>query len=296
MKIQYKPINLSEKKLKVIAQANDIIEEYTSDGFDLTLRQLYYQFVARDLIANKQSEYANLGRIINDGRLAGLVSWQAIIDRTRNLQQNSHWDGPSAAVQSITDQYQIDKWEGQEHRVEVWIEKDALIGVIEPICEKLDVSYFSCRGYTSQSEMWSAAMRLKSYHSNWDQKPVIIHLGDHDPSGCDMSRDIEDRLAMFTEVGMIEVNRIALNMNQIEKYEPPPNPSKISDPRAGEYIKKHGYESWELDALDPKMLAKLIESTVKKYRDEKQWKAKVSEENIHIARLQRASDEMDDGS
>jgi len=89
-KIAYKDKNFSPSTLAVIDQANEIIDEYQTDGLKLTLRQLYYQFVSRALIANKQSEYKRLGSIINDARLAGLVDWKAIEDRTRNLKRNSH--------------------------------------------------------------------------------------------------------------------------------------------------------------------------------------------------------------
>lgn len=283
MKIKYIEKRFSESSLRTIKLANQIIDEYTKQGYELTLRQLYYQFVARDLIPNKDKEYKKLGAIINDARLAGEISWTAIVDRTRNLQGNSHFDSPSEIIDNCAGWYQRDKWDGQEFRVEVWIEKDALVGIAERICRELDVSYFSCRGYTSQSEMWAAAMRLHRYAKKHGQTPVIIHLGDHDPSGIDMSRDIADRLALF--MGGMEVNRVALNMDQVEKYNPPPNPAKITDSRAQGYIKIHGGESWELDALDPKILTNLIKKTVLSYRDEDKWDEAVDLENEHKQQL-----------
>lgn len=291
MKIKYVEKKFGEPALKLIKIANKIIDEYSAEGYELTLRQIYYQFVARDVISNKQSEYKRLGAIINDARLAGLISWEAIVDRTRNLQGNSHWNGPHEIVQSCAEQFQLDKWAGQEYRVEVWVEKDALVGIVETVARRLDVSYFSCRGYTSQSEMWVAAQRLKKFANREGQIPVIIHLGDHDPSGIDMSRDISDRLELF--MGGLEVNRIALNMDQVEKYAPPPNPAKITDSRAAEYIKIHGNESWELDALDPKVLTKLIEKTVLKYRDEDKWEQRLEEENEHKAELVKAAKRLE---
>src|SRR5690349_1291585 len=137
MLIKYIDKKFNAASLKMIEQANEIIEEYQAQGFDLTLRQLYYQFVSRDLIQNKQAEYKRLGAVINDARLAGMISWEAIVDRTRNLVKNSHWNGPKDIVDACAQQFQIDKWKNQEHRVEVWIEKDALVGVIEKICRSL---------------------------------------------------------------------------------------------------------------------------------------------------------------
>ena len=97
----------------------------------------------------------------------------------------------------------------------------------------------------------------------------MIHLGDHDPSGIDMTRDIGDRLALFD--AETTVRRIALNMNQVEAYSPPPNPAKLTDARANGYITRYGNQSWELDALDPTTLDALITSTIDEFRDPEQW-------------------------
>ena len=282
-----KRFNASTKA--VIAAANAIIVEYQRQGFDLTLRQLYYQFVARDIlpedrkwtwtgrkwvrddngIKNAQPNYKWLGSIINDGRLAGLIDWNVIQDRTRNLEKRPHWNSPHEIVEACANQYSIDRWSNQPYRPEVWIEKDALSGVIDGVCTKLDVPYFVCRGYTSQSEMWRAAQRLRGYIQN-DKTPVIFHFGDHDPSGKDMSRDIRERLELFLRTDLdlgqddevFEFHRLALTMDQIEEFNPPPNPAKLTDSRAPGYVAEFGDESWELDALEPKVITGLIEKAV----------------------------------
>jgi hypothetical protein len=288
--IEYVAKRFNSDHLKKIEQANTIITEYQAQGFDLTLRQLYYQFVSRDLIPNTLKDYKNLGTIISDGRLAGLIDWNAIVDRTRNLLSNSHWAGPAEIVEACAKQFQIDKWDNQEYRPEVWIEKDALLGVIERVCRSNDVSYFSCRGYTSQSEMWAAAQRLNGYIDE-GQTPVIIHLGDHDSSGIDMSRDIEERLELFTGES-IRIDRIALNMDQVKKHRPPPNPAKLTDPRAKKYVAKFGTKSWELDALEPKVLERLIQSTIDGLRESDKWDERVEEQDAHRATLLKAAGKM----
>ncbi len=272
--IPYESWTPRPEALRQVAIANSICAEYAAQGFDLTLRQLYYQFVARDLIANSQRSYKNLGSTINRARLAGLLDWNYIVDRTRNLQSNPAWYHPREVLRSAANSFKLDHWEDQPQYVEVWIEKDALIGVIEPICRKLDVPYFSCRGYTSQSEMWNAAQRLIAedrYHdleTGYDEEReiTIIHLGDHDPSGIDMTRDIQDRLDLF-EAGA-RVDRVALTMDQIDELSPPPNPTKLTDARAQGYIQEYGYQSWELDALEPAYLTNLIETEVLSHRDQ----------------------------
>jgi hypothetical protein len=295
-RITYIEKNFSSGSLVIIHQANKICEEYAAQGFDLTLRQLYYQFVSRGLIPNKDTEYKRLGSIINDARLAGMLDWKYITDRTRNLRANSHWSSPSDIINSAARSYALNKWQGQNYRPEVWIEKDALIGVIARVCEENDVPYFSCRGYTSQSEVWAAGQRLIKYFEN-DQIPTIIHLGDHDPSGIDMTRDITDRLALFVEhegYDPPEVIRIALNMDQVDEYNPPPNPTKLTDSRATGYLNKFGDESWELDALEPSVIAELIQDEINKLKNTDLWDKIVQEEDQQREVLTKAASNWDD--
>lgn len=268
-KIEYVPKNFSADRLQMIEKVNKVVAEYQKQGYSLTLRQVYYQMVARDIIPNNMRSYKNLGNLINDARLAGLIDWLAIEDRTRNLRGNSHWTEPGKVIESAAYSYRRDHWEGQPNYVEVWVEKDALIGIVGQICGKLDVNHFSCRGYVSQSEMWAAARRLHR-RQEAGQRVVLLHLGDHDPSGKDMSRDIQERLVTF--------KRLALNMDQVELYNPPPNPAKLSDSRASGYIEEYGDECWELDALEPKVISDLISKNVEKYRDDTLYNAVVERE------------------
>jgi hypothetical protein len=266
--IAYIDKTFTRGSLAVIETARSICADYRRQGFDLTLRQLYYQFVARGYLPNKDTEYKRLGNIVNDARLAGLLDWDYIVDRTRNLRGLAHWETPSSVIDSAAYGYRTDRWASQPHRVEVWIEKDALVGVSSNACTRADVPFFSCRGYTSQSELWGAAQRLARYERS-GQDPIVIHLGDHDPSGVDMTRDIGDRLALFG--AHATVRRIALNMDQVNAYRPPPNPAKLTDARATGYIRRFGHESWELDALDPTTLDALITATIGEYRDQRIW-------------------------
>lgn len=263
MKICYQEINFRTQSLNLIKYVNRIIEEYQQKDYELTLRQVYYQLVARNVIPNNERSYKNLGNLISDGRMAGLIDWTAIIDRTRNLRKNNHWDSPAEIMDAVSKQFAYDKWEEQGNYVEVWVEKDALVGVVGQICERLDIPFFSCRGYVSQSEMWVAAQRLE--RASVGKNIVIIHLGDHDPSGKDMSRDIVDRLNIFGVEP--EFKRIALNIDQIRQYNPPPNPTKLTDTRCHGYIREFGNECWELDALRPEIIEELIRENVLLYCD-----------------------------
>lgn len=287
MKIQYVAKRFSQRSRRLVEQANDIIEEYEKAGYVLTLRQLYYQFVARALIPNKQVEYKRLGAIINDARLAGLIDWEAIEDRTRSLEALAHWEEPSDILEACAKQYREDKWAAQGHRVEVWVEKEALAGVFAGVCRELDVPYLCCRGYTSQSEMWRAATRLREYELH-GQETLILHFGDHDPSGIDMSRDIEDRLRVFGCTA--KVKRVALTLAQISLYKPPPNPAKSTDSRFESYTRKYGNESWELDALDPAMLTDLVRKEVRLVLDTRAWGGSVAFEAERRSLLAQAAE------
>lgn len=260
---------------EMIGQANTIIAEYQAQGFTLTLRQLYYQFVSRDLLPNTLKNYKRLGSIINDARLAGLIDWDAIEDRTRNLSRLATWDSPGQIVQACAEQYRVDYWKDQSTYVEVWIEKEALAGVFERVCHEYRLPFLCCRGYTSQSEMYGASRRLlaESQRRNGRNSAchtvTILHFGDHDPSGIDMTRDIRDRLAVF---GVdVDLRRMALNFDQVEQYDPPPNPAKVTDSRYAEYEALHGDESWELDALEPAVLSKLVEDELNGLIDFDVW-------------------------
>lgn len=310
-KIKYANLKIGADRLTTIEQAEAICEEYAAQGLRLTLRQVYYQFVARGLMANKQSNYKRLGDILGDARMAGLFDWDHLHDRTRNLVDLAHWRSPAEMIAAAAAQYRTDLWRPQRERVEVWIEKDAGIGVIEGVCQANDVPYFSTRGYTSISELWGAAQRVGD-HLRRGSRVTILHVGDHDPSGLDMSRDIAQRLATFVlndwhrefggssdsrairqsmrdgmrhlgskiedstptgrEVPPWRVRRIALTHEQVLQYQPPPNPAKTTDSRFERYVQETGLdESWELDALEPSMLANLIDENIQAVRNDAVW-------------------------
>ena len=302
MRIAYEVWKPGARARNIINIANDICADYKTQGYDLTLRQLYYQFVARDHLPNTSQSYKRLGDIINRARLAGLMDWDYIVDRTRGLKGTSHWETPSEVIDSAAHSYRLDKWSDQDTRVEVWVEKEALAGIVQRAAGRWDLNWFSCRGYVSQSALWRAGAQRHAGYLEQGQNVVILHLGDHDPSGIDMTRDIRERVQRFAytawaedngypldldldEVDLavqleraaefitdelrsefvtepIEVRRIALNMDQVRQYNPPPNPAKITDSRAKGYIREHGRQSWELDALDPNVLADLVDEHV----------------------------------
>lgn len=296
MKRTYVEWNPHGKTRRLIELAEAICVDYADQGYDLTLRQLYYQLVARDIIPNQQKAYKSLGETINNARLGGMIDWDHIVDRTRNLRGHSYWNDPESIISSAAYSFRKNPWIHQDHHLEVWVEKEALAGVISRAAGEWDVNWFSCRGYVSQSEMWGAARRL-GLEASRGKRVTILHLGDHDPSGIDMTRDIRDRLELFTltDFGMaaadrLTVKRIALNMDQIEAFNPPPNPAKTTDSRYGAYIDAYGDESWELDALDPATLHALITDHISELSDADEMDRVRNEQEAERAQLTRASE------
>lgn len=270
----------NKEQLKII---NSIIEEYAEEGYTLTLRQLYYQLVSRDIIQNKDTEYAKLSTLLVKGRMAGIVDWEAIEDRVR-VPYLPYWvHGISDAISDTISQYRLDRQEGQNVYIELWVEKDALSGVLKRITEHYHINLMVNRGYSSCSAMHDAYKRLKNQEAK-GKETYILYLGDHDPSGLDMIRDIKERLEEFGVSP--EVRQIGLTMEQIEEFSPPPNPAKIKDPRAKEYIEKYGGTSWEVDALNPKTLHKLVRENVEELIDMDLFNDKIRQEEKDKEKLE----------
>jgi hypothetical protein len=261
MKIEFKRQKFHPATLRLIKIADEIIADYQSQGYRLTLRQLYYQFVSRNIIPNSERSYKNLGNTLSLARLAGLIDWEAIEDRVRVPRKSSEWESVQDLVASALYSYRLPRWDGQDNYVELWVEKDALAGVLSPLAGEFHVTLMVNRGYSSQTAMFESAQRFTDA-DRAGKKCHLLYLGDHDPSGEDMVRDIGERLEMFG--CNVEIEKLALTMAQVKEYNPPPNPAKMSDSRAQGYVDKHGAESWEVDALPPDVLSKIIRAALDK--------------------------------
>jgi hypothetical protein len=268
---RYKRFNFQDKVLDLIGTMNDIIVSYQAKGFVLTVRQLYYQLVARDIIENSQKSYKRITSIANDARIGGLMDWDAIEDRTRSFVRKQRWENGSHILEAAASSFHIDMWKRQARRVFVIIEKEALVGVLTPVCQKYDVPILAARGYPSCTVLRDFA--IEDILPVLDEQDLtILHLGDHDPSGIDMTRDLTDRIEMFAR-SSVELVRLALNMDQVEERQPPPNPAKTTDSRFKSYMEEFGTDSWELDALPPEYLVELVEDSILERLDADQWAA-----------------------
>lgn len=272
-KVCYIEKKFSTANQALISYMNALITQYQAEGYVLTVRQLYYQLVARDVISNTLQEYKRVASIINDAKLAGQIDWEAIEDRTREFIVQPHWESGGEIIRACAHSYNQDRWDNQGTRVFVIIEKEALVGVLEGLCARYDVPILAARGYPSGTVLRSFAERhlLPAVHHG--QNVRVLHLGDHDPSGIDMTRDLVDRLRLFTygQVSDFDVARIGLTMDQIDELQPPENPAKTTDSRFAEYRRQFGESSWELDALPPAYLNNLVQEHIEDHIDQSDW-------------------------
>lgn len=293
-KEQFRTKKLNKQKLELLNHIDVIIKEYQRQNIKLTLRQLYYQLVARDIIPNVVKEYQKLSCLLTDARYNGDVDWEAIEDRIRVPDIPSEWDNVLDLIRSAKASYRLPRWKDQDYYIELFTEKDALSSILSPIAIKFHISFCVNRGYTSASAIYDLSKRIIEKIEE-GKKIIVLYLGDHDPSGLDMVRDIRDRLTELLEEGdksysfdeWVEVIPVALTQEQIRKYNPPPNPAKITDPRVKGYISEFGKTSWEVDALRPEIMIKIVEGAVINFLDFDKYKKVMEQEKKDMDNLEK---------
>jgi len=283
----FRSTNFREESRARIVEINDILDEY--DGQRLTARQVYYRLVAGGKIPNTPTSYKNLTSLLADARYAGLVDWDLIEDRGREPDLPSEWSSLDDLVDAAVRQFRLPRWRDQPRYVELWVEKQALAGVLAPIARRHHITLMVNKGYSSASAMKAAADRMAEECDGVVRTPIVLYLGDHDPSGNDMVRDIRDRLMEFGADALeLEVRKLALTRAQIDKFKPPPNPAKVTDSRAAAYIAEHGEYSWELDALPPRELNRLVDNAIRSIVDSDKMEAMIAAEEAERKRVMTA--------
>jgi hypothetical protein len=250
---------LQKKSLALLGQVQNILNSY---DFALTLRQIYYQLVAKQIIPNEQGYYKKLSYLCVEGRNEGILSEEAFDDRLRELDIRSTWTDISDFFNTVLYSYHKDKWQDQNDYIEIWTEKDALRSVLSEITDKYDVGLMVCRGHLSRTEIYRTSERFKNKS---DKNCFIYYCGDFDPSGLSIYESIKERINNFG----VDINfkRIALTPEQIEKYNLPSDPAKQSDSNYKKFVEIYGDNVVELDSLPPEVLRKLIENYIEKHVD-----------------------------
>lgn len=279
------------KYKELIPIVNEILDQY---DFALTVRQIYYRLISDpySLFENTRSNYTGFDRILTKAREDNEIDWTKIEDRTRqsiggegNIDNETPEEFLRAYIytlKSCWNYYDKKKWTRQQNFIEVWVEKDALSSLISQACKKYRVLVFPSRGFSSFTKVKEGIERLYQ-NSEIIADPItnkptyVLHLADHDPSGLNMTRDLENRFSKY-EADFIQVERIGLNIDQVRQFNLRPNPVKKADSRSAEYVQTFGNDCWELDALPPDELQKLIVKEIEKYIDSEAWE--ITEEEI----------------
>jgi len=224
--ISYKP---QKQTMVVIAAADEWLHQnYAETNAPSDLRGVYYelayiqQLIEID-VGKSTKSYKRLIGIMSKARQAGLIDWDHIDDKMRPINNAYHWSSPAHALQDVICDYTINIWEGQRTMPEVWYEKATGEGTIRSVCEELGVPFLLCRGNTSQTAMRDAADRARQRFDDHGQRTKILHVGDLDVNGLDMTRDIRDRACKLYLHGReyFNVHRIALNSEQVLQYDLP---------------------------------------------------------------------------
>jgi hypothetical protein len=224
----------------------------------MTVRQVFYQASVRRLIDKSESGYTKVQTDLTLLRKAGKLPYEWLADNTRWQRKPSTVDGPDHMLKSAAKTYRKDLWCRANAYVEIWLEKDALAGVLMPVTELMDVPLMVARGYASLSFLHSAA----TYIAGLKVPTYIYHLGDFDPSGVNAGEKIEETLRKLAPNAEIHFERLGVNEKQIQDWRLPGRPTKKSDTRA----KKFGHEeSVELDAISPDLLRDLVKSAVERH-------------------------------
>jgi hypothetical protein len=273
----------------------------------MTLRQLYYRLVSAGELNNSQKEYKRLGGVMTRVREAGEVPRSWIVDHVRSTLKPSSWSGLADFADTVREAYRKDFWASLPHHVEVFVEKDAMAGTIQPVTEEYDIRLRVCRGYSSISfagevaDLWA---RIK--------KPIFAYyLGDFDPSGFDLERDLRDKLERYSGIEVVPGNnrkppsaaagvvswvRLAVTPRDFDAFELVRLPAKTGDKRYKAFVREHGDDCAEVDALPPSEVRRRLEEAIRRHIDQERWARLRRTEEAEHNTLQRVVDSWREGN
>jgi DNA topoisomerase VI subunit A len=270
---------MHRKTLILIEAALEVLSEYNP----MTLRQVYYQLVARHIIDNRRSEYQRLSGALVKARQEGLVPWEWLEDRVRQPQVVSMWRDLPDFLKTVRHAYRKDIWGRQPQYVEAWLEKDALSGIFAAITQEYGVTLVVGRGYNS----WSAYKEAAGRFEEQERPVVILYFGDFDPSGEDIVRALRESLNFFGTSPRIE--KVALTLEDVVDYNLPPDFTKETDSRSKKFVQRYGDLAVELDALPVPVLQEKIRTAIEENLDLSQLDAIREIEGQEAQRLKNLS-------
>jgi hypothetical protein len=280
-----KPSVFRSKNQTLAERAIEILQEEQP----MTLRGLYYRLVSASALKNQQSEYKRLGSVASRLREDGRVPFDWIVDNVRDTLKPSSWSGLGDFGNTVCQAYRKDFWASLDHHVEVFIEKDAMAGVVHPVTQEYDVSLHVCRGYASISFAGVIA-------SQWNriEKPIFAYyLGDFDPSGFDLERDLREKLERYSDRDCLDQDdadlnghdtfcwiRLGVTAADFAQHNLIKLPVKLKDKRAKGFIEEHGVDCAEVDALPPSEIRRRVQAAIESHIDPERWNRLLAVEQV----------------
>jgi hypothetical protein len=256
--------------------------EIIENGHPMTVRQVFYQAIVHGIVEKEESGYRKVQTDLVLMRRDGALRYDWLADNTRWQRKPWTFDSVEDALRNTAALYRKSQWRDTDSYVEIWLEKDALAGVVLPVTTMFDVPLMVARGYASLSFLYAAA----EYISTLDIPTYIYHLGDFDPSGVNAGEKIEETLRELAPDADISFERIAVTPEQIEQWDLPTRPTKDTDSRS----KNFGAVSVELDAIEPNRLRDLVRDAIERHLPPEQFavlKAAEESERRAISQLVR---------
>lgn len=267
----------------------EILAEYSEP---ITLRQLYYQLVARQKIGNNDGYYKKTSRDLTTARENGDIDPSKIEDRGRESSDGDYWNDRTAeefiqvSIRSLSRKYldyDFPRWVGQPNYVEVWCEKDALRRIMEEIAGKYGVVVSVGKGFTSFTHANDTTQRFVE-QQDLGKDCKLLYFGDFDPSGEDMVRDLIGRIHEYG-ADEVTIQKCALTKAQVIEYNLPSDYAKAGDPRSKKFIEKNGNICVELDALRPDLLRSMIDTAIQTSINPQIWNDNIDSHERERAKI-----------
>lgn len=241
----------------------DAIKGVLAEDHPMTIRQVFYRMVPTGLIEKTEPQYkGTICRLLGEMRISGEVPFHHITDGTRQTRRRTTWHSAQEFAKDVAEAYRRNLWDTQQAQVQVWVEKDALSGVLFEETRKWDVPLFVTRGFSSITQIYEAAYEINSVG-----KPAFVyHFGDHDPAGYAVGKAIEEGIRGFTRKGIdVEFERVAVNRDQIEEFGLTTRPTKRTDSRSRDFKG----DSVEVDGIPSKALRGMLGSRIEQHIDQR---------------------------
>lgn len=231
-----------------------------------TVRQVFYQAEVRGLIPKCQTHgYRVVQRRLLVLRETKIIPFGWITDNARTVRRRLRYRNLKEYAKDVARRYYLDYWVDAPVQVEVWVEKDALAGVLFPTVDKFGLELYVTRGYSSVTYLQEAAGAIAK-----DGRPAFVYvLTDFDPSGIAIAENIERELVRRAPSTEVRVERVAVTREQIDLYGLPTRPIKPDDPNRTRFVSEHGIDCVELDSIDPNVLRALVSTRIELHMDQR---------------------------